>query len=96
MQEVAHLAVYLLAGVGLTVLVVWPDAGPAGWLRDTVFRSILPPRTRGVLDCYICLSFWVGVCLSVVFWLLFRDRWVWFGCLMLPGLFWMLLGRGKS
>ena len=34
MDDLSGLLAYLLSGMGLTVLIVWPQAGPGAWLRD--------------------------------------------------------------
>ena len=68
MNELAEYLAYLLSSVGLTVLLVWPQTGPGAWVRDRVLRRLLPRRARDVLDCYICLGFWVGLALSPIWW----------------------------
>lgn len=95
-KAMADLLALLLTSVGLTVVIVWPEDGPAAYLRDRVIRVIIPRPARGVLDCYICLGFWVGLVLSPAWWIVSGSYWSWFGCLMTPGLFWILLGNPSS
>ncbi len=95
MSGLAQLLSFLLAAMGLTVLVVWPESGPGALLRDQVLRQLLPKSRRGVLDCYICFGFWAGLVLSVPWWLMYREPWVWFGCLMVPAVFWLVMGKWK-
>lgn len=85
------LLAYLLASMGLTVLVVWPQKGPGAWLRDKLLRSVLPASSTEVLDCYICCSFWCSLLLSPLWWAICGRAWYGTGCLMTPGLFWLLL-----
>jgi hypothetical protein len=87
----SDLLAYLLSSVGLTVLVVWPQDGPAAWVRDRLLRRALPPNAARVLDCYICCGFWCALVLSPLWWWQFRSLWCWTGCLMVPGLFWAFL-----
>src|SRR4051812_48963841 len=82
---------YLLASVGLTVLVVWPWKGPSAFLRERLLRRILPAEASAVLDCYVCFGFWGGLALSPVWWTFDHRPWIWLGCLMIPGLFWLVL-----
>ena len=91
-----HLIVYLLSSMGLTILIVWPNGGPTGWIREKLLRRILPGKAKEVLDCYICLSFWAGLLLSVLWWELYQEAWIWFGCLMVPSIFWVILDRGGA
>ena len=91
----APLLGYVLSTMGLTILIVWPNGGPSGWMRDRIVRPLLPGKTKEVLDCYICLSFWSGLAMSVPWWLWFREQWIWLGCLMVPSLFWIILGQGR-
>ena len=91
MGDVSDLLAYLLSAMGLTVLVVWPQTGPGAWLRERVLRPSIPPRFRGVLDCYICCGFWSGLALSPLWWVLERRLWCCTGCLMVPCLFWLVL-----
>jgi hypothetical protein len=90
------LLAYLLAAMGLTILIVWPTAGPGCWVRERLLRTILPGPLGKVLDCYICLGFWSGLILGVVWWLLFDATWAWFGCLMVPAVFWLVLPGSRS
>jgi len=97
MDSLTYLAAYLLATMGLTVLIVWPESGPIAWLRDKIVRRLLPCGLDKVLDCYICLSFWCGLGMSYVAWRLRPEYWIWGGCLMSPAVFWMLLRpRGRK
>lgn len=91
-----ELTTLLLASVGLTVLVVWPESGPAAAIRDRILRPLLPKAHVGVLDCYICTGFWAGLVLSPIWWIFTSEFWCWFSCLMTPGLFWTLLGNPSS
>lgn len=91
MSELAHLLEYLLASIGLTVLLVWPASGPGAFIRDRVIRPVLPGGIKNVLDCYICLGFWSGLLLSGLAWWLYREPSCWLGCLMTPGMFWIVL-----
>ncbi len=96
MHGMTNLAAYLLSSVGLTVLVIWPEGGPAAFLREKILRRLLPKPVAGVLDCYICFSFWAGLLLSIPWWFIYHRPWVWFGCLMPPGLFWLVMGKWKG
>jgi len=87
---------YLLASMGLTILIVWPEDGPGSWIREKLFRPLLPKRSEGVLDCYVCLGFWSGLALSGLWYYLYCEPWIWTGCLMVPTLFWLVLGLGRS
>ena len=91
MSDLASLFALLLTAVGLTVLVVWPAAGPSAWLRDRVVRRTVPAPFREVLDCYICCGFWCGLLLSPPAWLLCHQPWTWLSCLMTPAVFWVIL-----
>lgn len=91
MSELAHLAAYLLSSMGLTVLIVWPEGGPSAYLRENVARRLLPRWAEGVLDCYFCCGFWSALLLAVVWWFLHGAWWCWFGCLMVPAVFWLVL-----
>jgi len=82
---------YILASVGLTILVVWPEDGPVAWFRETVIRKLLPEKFQGMLDCYICFSVWAGLILSPIWWAMCGEYWCWFGCIITPGIFWVLL-----
>ena len=77
--------------MGLTILIVWPQDGPGAWVRERALRLVLPGWAKGVLDCYVCLSFWSSLVLSPVWWLMCREPWTLFGCLMTPSLFWLVL-----
>jgi hypothetical protein len=92
MNELANLLAYLLSSMGLTVLIVWPETGPSAWLREKVARRLLPGRAQEVLDCYVCCGFWTGLLVAAGWWFLYRAYWYWFGCLMVPALFWLALG----
>jgi hypothetical protein len=87
---------FVLASVGLTVLIVWPTNGPGALLREKVLRQLLPHRSRSVLDCYICFGFWTGLALGAVWWALFEAAWAWFGCLMIPAVFWLVMLRSNA
>ena len=93
MGGVADIASLVLASVGLTVLIVWPESGPSAWIRDRVLRRLLPAKTGDVLDCYICCGFWAGLILAPIWWWFTRQYWCWAACLMTPALFWMILGN---
>lgn len=93
MDSLAALLGYLLASCGLTVLLIWPEGGPAGWLRERVLRRILPTKVAGVLDCYVCMGFWTGLLLSPLWWWWTRQDWYWSGCLMPPACFWFAMQR---
>lgn len=95
MNELVGFLAFVLSAMGLTVLVVWPDKGLGAILRDRVLRPLLPGRTKGVLDCYVCLGFWSGAVLSPAFWGIYREPWCWFGCLIVPCVFWWILRDGK-
>lgn len=86
---------YLLAASGLTVLIVWPDRGPSAWFRERLLRRVLPTAAAAVIDCYVCTGFWSGAVLSPVWWFLGQRTWVWIGCLMIPPIFWLLLGHHR-
>lgn len=87
----ANLVALALSSMGLTILIVWPQGGPGAWLRERLLRPLLPGKTKDVLDCYICLSFWTGLLLSPVWWFCTHEFWSWAGCLMTPALFWLAL-----
>ena len=95
MRELVLLVAYLLSAMGLTILVVWPKDGPGAFVREKVLRKILPKFSHGVLDCYICFSFWAGLLLSFPWWCMYRQGWIWFGCLIVPAVFWLVTGKGK-
>lgn len=90
---------YLLASMGLTILIVWPSKGPGFWLREGILRPTLKRlfvSFSGVLDCYICFGFWAGLALGGVWWALYEVAWAWFGCLMVPAVFWLVMPGGRS
>lgn len=87
---------YLLSAMGLAILVVWPEHGPGACVRDKVFRRVLPKSLHGVLDCYICFGFWSGLAMSILWWTIYRRPWIWFGCLMTPAAFWLVMGKWKD
>jgi hypothetical protein len=91
MEPLTQLAAFLLASVGLTVLIVWPQEGPGAWLREHLLRRWLPTSAGSLLDCYICCGFWIGLLLAPLWWAICGQEWCWSGCLMVPGLFWMIL-----
>jgi len=93
MNELVLLTTYLLSSFGMTVLVVWPETGPSAWVRDKLLRRLLWPGAREVFDCYVCFSFWASLLLSPIWWLFEHVWWAWTGCLMTPGLFWLVLQR---
>lgn len=51
----------LLIAVGLTVLIVAPSHGPVAKVRDEAAAALRLVRLDGLLSCYICLGFWVGL-----------------------------------
>lgn len=93
MNEFVYFVTFLLSAVGLTILIVWPETGPGAFLREAVLRKILPQSAGKALDCYVCLGFWAGLLLSPAWWFLTREHWVWFGCLMVPAIFWFTLNQ---
>lgn len=95
MDGLTILLAYVLSAMGLAVLIVWPADGPMAWLRDRVLRPMLPKAVQGVLDCYVCLGFWTGLILSVVFWIIYGYAWLCFGCLVVPAVFWLIVGQEK-
>lgn len=95
MENAAFFIAYLLAAMGLTILVVWPADGPGALVRDKILRPMLPPAAKGVLDCYICLGFWAGEILAVPWWVMYHAKWVWLGGLMVAALFWLVTGKWK-
>lgn len=95
MRDLALLVTYLLSAMGLTILVVWPTAGPGAFVRDKILRPILAPPFKDVLDCYICLGFWAGEVMAVPWWFMYHQNWVWFGGLMVSALFWLVMGKWK-
>jgi hypothetical protein len=96
MTALVDLATHILSAMGLTILVVWPDHGLIALLRDRVLRRLLPAGARGVLDCYICCGFWCALLLSPAWWRLCGGYWCWFGCLMVPAVFWLVLPGARS
>ena len=44
---VMELIAYLLASVGLTVLIIWPEGGPGAFFREKVLRRVLPAHGPG-------------------------------------------------
>ncbi len=47
MQGLANFTGYLLSGVGLTVLIIWPEGGPGAFFREKVLRRVLPAHGCG-------------------------------------------------
>lgn len=88
-----YLVSYILAVAGVAVLVVWPDRGPSAWARDRVLRRVLSRRVAAAIDCYVCTAFWSGAALSPFWWQFDHRPWIWFGCLMTPPIFWVVLGH---
>ncbi|MHB1769408.1 MAG: hypothetical protein ACYCUV_16330 [Phycisphaerae bacterium] len=95
MRELVLLFAYVLSAMGLAILVIWPEAGPGAFLREKVLRKAIPQFAHGVLDCYICFGFWTGLLLSIPWWFMYRQGWIWFGCLMIPAVFWLATGKWK-
>lgn len=91
MNQLADFLSLILAGVGLTVLIVWPETGPTAYAREVLLRPRVPLALAGVLDCYVCLGFWMGLLLSPVWWLYTGQFWCWSACLMVPAVFWLKL-----
>lgn len=91
MQSFTYLVSFILTSMGLTVLIVWPEGGPSGWLRERILRPILPGRAKGVLDCYVCMGFWCGLLLSPLWWWFCGEPWVWTGGLMNTALLWYIV-----
>jgi len=91
MDSFTYLLAFLLASMGLTVLILWPEGGPSGWFRETVLRRLLPGKSKDVLDCYVCFGFWAGLALSPLWWWWTDQPWCWSGCLMTPSLFWLVM-----
>ncbi len=89
----ANLLAFLLTSVGLTVVIVWPQDGPGAWTREQVLRRLIPSPWEKLLDCYICLGFWIGLILSPLAWLLWREPWCWAGSLMTSAVFWIVLEK---
>jgi hypothetical protein len=81
LPSMTELLAFLLASMGLTILIVWPQDGPGAWLRENVLRKALPGKGKEMLDCYICSGFWCGLAFSPAWWLMCRERWTLFGCL---------------
>jgi len=90
-RELVVLATYILAAMGLTILIVWSEDGPGAFVREQVLRKFLPTAAHRVLDCYICFGFWTGLVLSIPWWFMYHEKWVWFGCLIVPALFWLVI-----
>ena len=86
---------YVLSAMGLAILVVWPEDGPGAFVREKLLRKLLPKPAHGVLDCYICFGFWTGLLLAIPWWFMYRQEWMWFGCLMIPAVFWLVTGKWK-
>lgn len=59
-----ELVAYLLSAAGLTILIIWPTGGPGAFIREKILRAVLPKAAHGVLDCYICFSFWAALALA--------------------------------
>ena len=95
MGQFTELVAYVLAAMGLTVLVVWPRGGPGAWVREKLLRKFLPKPVRGVLDCYICFGFWAGLVVAVPWWFWHRHRWMWLGCLMVSAVFWLVTEKER-
>src|SRR5262245_1408689 len=95
-DNATHLLAFLLASIGLTVVVVWPQDGPGAWVRERILRPHLPGRAKAILDCYICFGFWTGLLLSPGWWFLCGATWAWAGCLMTPAVFWLVLWDSSS
>ncbi|MCE9551795.1 MAG: hypothetical protein K8T91_00230 [Planctomycetes bacterium] len=91
MQDAVHLLTLILSSMGLTVLIVWPQEGLGAALREKLFRPALPQRLRHVLDCYVCLSFWSALLLSLLWWWMTTQWWCLAACLMTPAVFWCVL-----
>ena len=47
MQGLEDFTGYLLSAMGLTVLIIWPEGGPGAFLREKVFRRVLPAHGCG-------------------------------------------------
>ena len=86
---------YLLASMGLTIVIVWPESGPGAWAREKILRRLIPARFEKALDCYICMGFWCGLLLSALWWRLYHEPSIWAGCLMVPAAFWIVMGAGR-
>ena len=91
MNELVALVTLILASMGLTVLIAWPQEGLGAWIREKIFRRILPRPLRHVLDCYVCLGFWSGLLLSPLWWWMTEQWWCFAACLMTPAVFWWAL-----
>lgn len=91
MDSLTSLLAFLLSSLGLTVVIVWPQDGPSAWFRERLLRPRLSSAVVGVLDCYICCGFWVGLLLAPIWWIFAHEPWLWSGCLMTPGVFWLIL-----
>lgn len=86
---------YMLSAMGLAIVVVWPETGPGAFVREKILHKLIPAALHGLLDCYICFGFWTGLALSVVFWLIYGMAWMYFGCLMVPAAFWLVMGKWR-
>ncbi len=96
METIVAFVTFVLSAMGLTVVVVWPETGPGAWCRERLLRPLLPKRIRDVFDCYICFGFWTGLGLGAL-WSVMLDIWFyWFGCLMIPAMFWIILQPWKD
>ena len=95
MANVTPFITYILAAMGLTILVVWPKDGPGAYMREKALRRILPKSAHGVLDCYICFGFWTGLLASIPWWFMYRQGWIDFGCLIVPAVFWLVMKKWK-
>lgn len=82
---------FLLSAMGATILIVWPETGPSAWVRESILRKLLPGRASGVVDCYVCLSFWMGLAFGALWWCWTGKPMYWCGCLMIPAVFWIVL-----
>ena len=95
MHGLAQLFSFLLAAMGLTVLLVWPQGGAGAYVREKILPRILPKTAAAVLDGYVCFGFWAGLAVAVPWWLVFPQPCCWFGCLMVPALFRVVMGKWK-
>jgi len=90
------LTAFVLSAMGATILIVWPMTGPSAWLRENVLRKVLPANVAEVLDCYVCMSFWMGLLMGALWWWWTDNVMYWLGCLMTPTLFWIVLTSSTS
>jgi hypothetical protein len=95
-NELINFITLHLTGMGTCVLVVWPATGPVAWVRDSIFRKLIPSALVGVLDCYICFSFWSGLAWGVLWWWLTEFYWCLAAPLTTPALFWIVLQFAPS